>query len=824
MRTIRRTFSNLPGSILLLGRAGENNVTKLELDVSKEQSEFKDASFELVLKTPASQDPYPVVVEVTNNKLTYHFSGSDLAESGYGQLEALVVGSEGELLKSATAKIKINPSIIPNTYPGPLQKVIDDIKDSIGDIAAKAGIKVVNELPSNPNTDTIVYYRSNGLYWFNGTEWVQITDDELLSNNDTLKKLSEYNGILYFDGDEIGGINKVNTVNDLDPDAENGSVAVVLSGGITTSPVSFPHVGDDITISDGYLTIGAPSYDANDVFTAFVDKVAHTGYVEADPDAEYDSSEGKDYYSYDSSTGTYTDVTETLNDGDSVAGLFTRDVRQLGLVGEISYGDTDVYASIIPIGDNAVSDLEDAGFDLEEAMVLPGLTVTYPFGIILMCEDWYEDNILMLAYVFEDIDAGEFQLTTGWNVGRMGDGDELEGFEHVDDISTVISRLGDVGDQITVNLRGVDYPHIFDGLLQQNSSVGSKGLYIKLDDEWQSMDIDTLRAAITLLEADSHTHDNGDALDAITPQKMQGWDAAAQDRHTHDNKTTLDRFNGTTDDAYYNGKKIPLIAPDDVTLLGFETYNDIVIRDEVINDGGIQHVPVYTGGYEEICRLWVDDGGGYYNCSNYIALQEVRQELDSTTLGMPVRVVYIVLDGVRYAYYGAEWIRDGVDNIPAGWRGGILTSLNGFTPNRFSANGVDYSSVDNLPADARSALRSLSQCINVSAAAMGTIKVPDDAVQRFAGDIEPNHKYWFDVPDGSEITFSLPDAPWSEEDAQFVLYLNCGNYVDLIFPQTVQFAGGEAPSSEAGRHKLIGCWLRESAVWSIGGVDYEAVT
>ena len=178
MRIIRRTFANLPGSTLLLGRAGENNVTRLELDVSKEQSEFKDASFELVLKTPASEDPYPVVVEVTNNKLTYNFSGSDLAESGYGQLEALVVGSEGELLKSATAKIKINPSIIPNTYPGPLQKVIEDLKEAIGELEAK-GIKTVTVLPDDPDDDEIVYLNASdsGFYRWDGSDWVRLTDD-----------------------------------------------------------------------------------------------------------------------------------------------------------------------------------------------------------------------------------------------------------------------------------------------------------------------------------------------------------------------------------------------------------------------------------------------------------------------------------------------------------------------------------------------------------------------------------------------------------------------------------------------------------------------
>ena len=129
MRIIKRTFANFPRTTLMLGRAGENLVTKLEIDISRELREFSNPTFELVLKMPALDDPYPVVIEIIENKLTYVFSGSDLSKEGYGEVEAIVSGENGEILKSATAKAKIEPSIIPNTYPGPLQKVIDDILD-----------------------------------------------------------------------------------------------------------------------------------------------------------------------------------------------------------------------------------------------------------------------------------------------------------------------------------------------------------------------------------------------------------------------------------------------------------------------------------------------------------------------------------------------------------------------------------------------------------------------------------------------------------------------------------------------------------------------
>lgn len=134
MRTIRRTFANLSQSTLLLGKAGENRVTKLEIDVSKEQAEFSNPSFELILKLPNFSDPYPVLVEISDGKMTYSFTGSDLAKSGDGELEALVLDDEGNLLKSATAKTIIEPSIVQNEYPGPLQRIIDEVRDALGKI------------------------------------------------------------------------------------------------------------------------------------------------------------------------------------------------------------------------------------------------------------------------------------------------------------------------------------------------------------------------------------------------------------------------------------------------------------------------------------------------------------------------------------------------------------------------------------------------------------------------------------------------------------------------------------------------------------------
>ena len=180
MRIIRRTFANLGKSTLLLGHAGENLVTKLEIDISKERVEFTTPVFELVLKTPAISEPYPVLIDVLDDSIVYSFTGSDLQESGYGELEALVCGPNGEVLKSSTAKIRIEPSIITNSYPGPLQRVIDYILELAEELKS-GGVKVVYDLPEDVEVNTIVYLFGSGLYVFTvDNEWVQLTDDEVV--------------------------------------------------------------------------------------------------------------------------------------------------------------------------------------------------------------------------------------------------------------------------------------------------------------------------------------------------------------------------------------------------------------------------------------------------------------------------------------------------------------------------------------------------------------------------------------------------------------------------------------------------------------------
>ncbi|MBR2645293.1 MAG: hypothetical protein IKD54_08410 [Clostridia bacterium] len=263
---------------------------------------------------------------------------------------------------------------------------------------------------------------------------------------------------------------------------------------------------------------------------------------------------------------------------------------------------------------------------------------------------------------------------------------------------------------------------------------------------------------------------------------------------------------------------------DDVTMLGFETYSDLVVRDEAVTGESIMDVPVFVQGEQgTVCSLYEytsDPVGLDYD--DGIELSDLRQY----DTGMPLFVVSVTVGGVRYAYFPQDYNGGLAGMVYAGWNVNNQPSdpptITSFTPDRFSFGGVVYDDLDDLPDAAKSALRSLSQCVNVSAAAMGTIRAPEDAVTRFSGTFETNRKYHFTT--GSDCTFTLPSVPFTESDAQFVLYLTCTQDVDLTFPQGTRFAGGTAPNSDAGSHKIIGCWLKDAGAWAIGGIDYSEVS
>lgn len=254
---------------------------------------------------------------------------------------------------------------------------------------------------------------------------------------------------------------------------------------------------------------------------------------------------------------------------------------------------------------------------------------------------------------------------------------------------------------------------------------------------------------------------------------------------------------------------------DDVTLLGITAYENLVIRDDVLTDS-IQDVPVFAGGDISL-------GGQLIRIAdaseNYIALCDI-DDAD----GLPVKYIKTNFNETIKVWFPiATSPVSSVVSYPQGWsEGGVSTtapSFAGFTPTHIEYKNTSYTDVSTLPAEVKSALRSLSQCINVSKEAMGSISVPEDSVVRFNGKIEPNRKYYFNTI--MDFALDLPTVPFEEEDEQFAIYLKTGSVVDMTLPSDV-LVSGEIDTS-GGNHKVIGCYDKTVSKWCIGCVDYEVV-
>ena len=387
--------------------------------------------------------------------------------------------------------------------------------------------------------------------------------------------------------------------------------------------------------------------------------------------------------------------------------------------------------------------------------------------------------------------------------------------------------------------------------------------------------------------AAKHMHNNKTALDAITAAKTANWDAAYTDKHTHANKTALDGLsapdgvlllngqavgievvdtvpepvkdkiilnyghlyygrqrNGTTnwvaiaDHAHYNksvidkiaeqggrmlfdGKTVVTETPDDVTLLALEAYDALYLRDDFTGIGTLDDVPIYVLDNVGYGFGLYEDESDPSNC-DCVSVGEVWD--DDT--GLPVRFIRARRSGTNYARWSRDCTVDGNAFLRGVWYTNNTAtdapSFAGFTPTALEVCGEWYDDLSDLPDKAASALCSLSQLVNVSSSAMGTIRVPENAVQRFAGAFQKNKKYAFRASE--DMTVSLPTMPWSDEDAQFVLYLTCAADIDVSFPTGTLFVGGTAPNTDTGVHKIIGSSVSGVGAWMIGGIDYEVPT
>lgn len=285
------------------------------------------------------------------------------------------------------------------------------------------------------------------------------------------------------------------------------------------------------------------------------------------------------------------------------------------------------------------------------------------------------------------------------------------------------------------------------------------------------------------------------------------------------NKEILDKFEEDSQgNLTYDGKPIGSSEEekDDVTLLEFKEYSNLVFRDDYDNIGKFSDVPIYVLDNDNY------ELGLYTNkispeSYDYITIKETQD----TETGLPVRSLNVSLNGTQYIRYSKDCNINGYNFSSNNWYIGeeqtVAPSLINFYPVALKVCQDWYYDSNELTTKAKSALRSISQCVNVDAASMGTITVSDDTIQRFAGTLEPDRHYTQQT--SLDMTLTLPPVSWKETETVTQLDLVCTRNITLTLPREKLLDGGTLPDTTAGSHTLIFTYIPTAGKWSVGCVN-----
>ena len=103
-------------SVLNLGRQGEDNAVRVLVDIGEYLKQDAGAQAALSAETPGGY-VYPVIAAMSGTTLTWNIGESDVAEAGSGQVQLTITGTDGEVLKFATAKTRIEKSVTGSGEP-----------------------------------------------------------------------------------------------------------------------------------------------------------------------------------------------------------------------------------------------------------------------------------------------------------------------------------------------------------------------------------------------------------------------------------------------------------------------------------------------------------------------------------------------------------------------------------------------------------------------------------------------------------------------------------------------------------------------------------
>lgn len=166
------------GSILPLGKQGENLARKIQFDISRWISTFGPGTIQLLHQRSGDEAPYPVAVEQEGNLAVWTVTNADTSSAGTGHAELQYYVGDA-LAKSETWMTKVFPALgdAIETPPEAQQGWVDQVLQA-GTVATEAAEKAANAAVRQPIVG------GNGNWWTWDLEAGAYVDTGIYSGGD----------------------------------------------------------------------------------------------------------------------------------------------------------------------------------------------------------------------------------------------------------------------------------------------------------------------------------------------------------------------------------------------------------------------------------------------------------------------------------------------------------------------------------------------------------------------------------------------------------------------------------------------------------------
>lgn len=128
--------SEMGRAVIVLGRQGDSEVTKIRFDVRAWLDEYPNGTI-TGYAIPPQGEGYPLVLSTSDGRAAWTVEGGDTAQAGRGQVQIVLLGADGEKLHSAISNTVILPSIAQSAGgepPSAIEIWSDKLEKSISEI------------------------------------------------------------------------------------------------------------------------------------------------------------------------------------------------------------------------------------------------------------------------------------------------------------------------------------------------------------------------------------------------------------------------------------------------------------------------------------------------------------------------------------------------------------------------------------------------------------------------------------------------------------------------------------------------------------------